>query len=186
MNEQAKKAKPGWAFGGGAVAAVALLGMTVGVGGIGEFKALRLIEAVMPTARFLASSAVATGATVLALLLTLLGLSLTSEFRFGARLYQRARYITILSAAAIVVGVGVLLGVAVPVAEVEGLDGFYDLLYYVLVVSVSVLGGIMVTIGFMIAETLFSLIGIGDPEGSSSLLADDAALATETAHGDVD
>lgn len=175
MNEEAKKAKPGWAFVGGAVAAVALFGTTIGVGRIGDFKALRLIEAVLPAARFLASSAIAAGATVLALLLTLLGLSLTSEFRFGARLYERARYITILSAAAIVAGVGVLLAVAVPVAEVEGLDGFYDLLYYVLVGSVSVLGGIVVTIGFMIAETLFGLISIGHPDGSSTLLAEDDA-----------
>lgn len=160
---------------GGAVAAVALFGMSIGVGRIGDFQALRLIEAVLPTSRFLASSAVAAGATVLALLLTLLGLSLNSEFRFGAQLYQRARYITVLSVAAIVVGVGVLLAVAVPVAEVEGLDGFYDLLYYVLVVALSVLGGIMVTIGLMIAETLFGLIGIGHPEGSSPFLAEDVA-----------
>lgn len=175
MNGRVERAELGWALAGGAVTALALFGMTFGVGRVGDFQALRLIEAVLPAARFLASSAVAAGATVLALMLTLLGLSLNSEFRFGARLYQRARYITILSVAAIVAGVGVLLAVAVPVAEVEGLDGLYDLLYYVLVVSVSVLGGIMVTIGLMIAETLFGLIGIGHPEGSSRLLAEDAA-----------
>jgi hypothetical protein len=56
-------------------------------------------------------------------------------------LYERAQYITILSMVAIVVGVGILLAVAVPVGEVEGLDGFFDLLYYILVLAVSVLGG---------------------------------------------
>jgi hypothetical protein len=173
MRGQSQRAELGWALFGGAVASVALFAMTIGVGRVGDFQALRLIEAVLPTARFMASSAVAAAVTVLALLLTLLGLSLNSEFRFGARLYERAQYITILSVVAIVVGVGILLAVAVPVGEVEGLDGFYDLLYYILVLAVSVLGGIIVTIGLMIAATLFGLIGIGHPEGSSPLLIED-------------
>lgn len=167
-----RKAELGWALVGGVVAVVALFVMAVAVGSVAEFEALRLIEGVLPTARFLASSTIAAAATVLALLLTLLGLSITSEFEFGLRLYRRAQYITVLSVAAIIVGVAVLLAVAVPVGEVEEFEGFYQLLYYILVASVSVLGGLMVTIGLMISATLFGLIDIGHPEGSSALLAE--------------
>lgn len=174
MRGQTQKAELGWTLVGGAVATAALLAMTIGVGRIGEdFEALRLIEAVVPTARFMASAAVAAAVTVLALLLTLLGLSLNSEFRFGARLYERAQYITILSVAAIVVGVGILLAVTLPVTEVDGLGEIYDLLYYILVVGVSLLGGIIVTIGLMIAATLVGLIDIGHPQGSNLLLEQD-------------
>lgn len=167
-----RKAELGWSLVGGVVAAVALFGMAIGVGRVGDFEALRLIEGVLPTARFLASSTIAAATTVLALLLTLLGLSITSEVTFGVRLYRRAQNITVLSVAAIVVGVAVLLAVAVPVGEVDGFEGFYDLLYYILVAAVSVLGGLMVTIGLMISATLFGLIDIGHPEGSSTLLAE--------------
>lgn len=86
MRGQSQRAELGWALFGGALASVALFAMTIGVGRVGDFQALRLIEAVLPTARFMASSAVAAAVTVLALLLTLLGLSLNSEFRFGASL----------------------------------------------------------------------------------------------------
>lgn len=174
MRGQTQKAELGWTLVGGAVATAALLAMTIGVGRIGEdFQALRLIEAVVPTARFMASAAVGAAVTVLALLLTLLGLSLNSEFRFGARLYERAQYITILSVAAIVVGVGILLAVTLPVTEVDGFGEIYDLLYYILVVGVSLLGGIIVTIGLMIAATLVGLIDIGHPQGSNLLLEQD-------------
>lgn len=151
---------------------VALFGMAIAVGSVGEFEALRLIEGLLETARFLASSTIAAAATVLALLLTLLGLSITSHVKFGVRLYRRAQYITVLSVATIAVSVGVLLAVALPVGEVERFEGFYELLYYILVAAVSVLGGLMVTIGLMISATLFGLIDIGHPQGSSALLAE--------------
>lgn len=167
-----RKAELGWSLVGGIVAMVALFGMAIAVGSVAEFEALRLIEGLLPTARFLASSTIAAAATVLALLLTLLGLSITSHFEFGVRLYRRAQHITVLSVATIVVGVAVLLAVAVPIGEVDGFEGLYELLYYILVAAVSVLGGLMVTIGLMISATLFGLIDIGHPEGSSTLLAE--------------
>lgn len=60
------KAELGGAIAGGVIAAVALFGTVIGVGGIGDFEALRLIEAVLPTSRFLTSTAIASGVTVLA------------------------------------------------------------------------------------------------------------------------
>ena len=76
---------------GGLITALALFGGVIGVGRIGDFEALRIIEAVLPTTRFLASTAIAASVTVLALLLTLIGLSLTSDMTFHPRLYKRAR-----------------------------------------------------------------------------------------------
>lgn len=168
-----KAAELGGALVGGLVAAVAFSATVFGVGRLADFEALRLIEAALPTARFLASSALAAGATVLALLLTLLGLSLTSDYEFSDRLYNRARYITVLSVVAIVLGTAVLLAVTVPLEEVEALRAFYDVLYFLLAGSLAMLGGVMVTIGLMIAATLIGLIQVGHPEGVSHLLADE-------------
>ena len=51
---------------GGGISALALFGMVIGVGRLGSFEALRLIESVLPTARFLAAAAITSALTVLA------------------------------------------------------------------------------------------------------------------------
>ena len=155
---------------GGLITALALFGGVIGVGRIGDFEALRIIEAVLPTTRFLASTAIAASVTVLALLLTLIGLSLTSDMTFHPRLYKRARIITILSVAVLVLATALLLAVTMPIGEVENLSRFYDWAYYVLAAVTAVLGGMTVTIGLMISATLLGLIELAHPEGSNDLL----------------
>lgn len=157
---------------GGLVSAVAMFGAVIAVGNIGDFRALRIIEAVLPTTRFLASTAIGAGVTVLALLLTLIGLSLNVDMAFHSRLYRRARVITVLSIVAIVLGSILLLAVTMPIDEVQNLTSFYDVLYYVLATATAVLGGVMVTIGLMISATLIGLIELAHPEGSNALLRD--------------
>ena len=169
-----EKAELGGALAGGAVMVIAMFALVVAVGGVGDFQALSIIEAVLPSARFLASAAIAAGATVLALLLTLIGLSMNADLNFNPRLYQRARYITVLSVATIILGIAVLLAVTVPVGEVEELTRFYDVLYYILAGAISLLGGILVTIGFMISATLIGLTELAHPEGHNMLLADES------------
>jgi uncharacterized membrane protein len=158
---------------GGLISAVGLFGMVFAVGRIGDFEALRIIEAALPSTRFLASTAIGAGVTILALLLTLIGLSLTLDVSFHVRLYQRARVITKLTIAAIVIGVALLLSVTVPIREVEQLSRVYDVLYYLLGIAIACLGGLMVTIGLMISSTLSSLIELAHPEGSNQLLEDE-------------
>jgi len=157
---------------GGVISAVGLFGMVFAVGRIGDFEALRIIAAAVPSTRFLASTAIGAGVTILALLLTLIGLSLTLEISFHVRLYQRAKAITSLTVAAIVIGVALLLAVTLPIREVEELSRVYDVLYYVLGVAVASLGGLMVAIGLMISSTLSGLIELAHPEGSNDLLDD--------------
>lgn len=158
---------------GGLVSVVAMFGAVIAVGHVGDFRALRIIEAALPTTRFLASTAIAAGVTVLALLLTLIGLSLSVEISFDKRLYRRARVITVLSIVAIALGSILLLAVTMPIEEVQDLTAFYDVLYYVLATATAVLAGVMVTIGLMISATLIGLIELAHPEGSNHLLGED-------------
>jgi hypothetical protein len=155
---------------GGGVSAVVLFFIIVVVGRVGSFEALRLIEAALPTARFLASAVLGSAVTVLALLLTLLGLSLSSDYRFSEALYTRATFLTWLSVVCIVLGALVLLAVAVPIAEVEALTTYYAAFYYVLAAALSLLGGLVVAMGLIIGFILRGLIAIGHPEGESDLL----------------
>lgn len=158
---------------GGGVSAVVLFAIIIGVGRVHSFEALRLIEAAVPTARFLAAAVIGGAVTVLALLLTLLGLSLSSDFRFSDALYTRSAFLTWLSVAAIVLGTLVLLAVAIPIEEVEELATYYAIFYYVLAVALSLLGGLVIAIGVIIGFLLRGLIAIGHSERESDLLDGD-------------
>lgn len=155
---------------GGVVASVALFGTVVGVGRVGSFEALRLIEALLDTARFLASTVIASAVTVLALLLTLLALGLSSNIEFDRKLYARARYITTLNVVTIVLGTLLLLSVSIPIGEVEEIRTYYAYFYYALAAGMSALGGLVVAVALLIGATLRGIINIGHPEGESDLL----------------
>lgn len=172
MKVQFEYSKIWGALAGGSIAAVALFALIVGVGRIGAFEAMRLIEAVMPAARFLATAVVTASITVLALLLTLLGLSLTSEFHFRKKFYRRVEHITTISVITMVLAVSLLLAAAVPIDQVEPLNGFYDIYYYVVAAGISVLGGITIATGLMLGATLRALVRIGRPDSPSDLLYD--------------
>jgi len=155
---------------GGLVTASFLFVVIIGVGQIHSFQARGLIEAVLPTARFLGSTVIGAAVTVLALLLTLIGLSLNTKEQFSSRLYDRAIRITRMAVVCIIMGVGVLLAVSVPIAEVEGISGLYAALYYGLSAAIAVLGGLVTTMGLMIGSTLRGLIGAAHPDGDSDLV----------------
>lgn len=162
---------------GGLVTASFLFVVIIGVGRIHSFQARGLIEAVLPTARFLGSTVIGAAVTVLALLLTLIGLSLDTEQRFSARLYDRAISITRMAVVCIIMGVGVLLAVSVPIVEVDDISGLYAALYYALSAAIAVLGGLVTAMGLMIGATLRGLIGAAHPDGESDLV-DELAEST--------
>ncbi len=158
---------------GGLVTALTLFAMVVLVGRIGSFEALRLIQSALPGARFLASAVIGGALTVLALLLTLLGLSMTSEYVFHTRLYTRVSYITKLSVASIIMSAGLLLAVGVPVQEVDEMRPYYAILYYVLAGGMALVGGMVVSMGLMIGSTLRGLVDVQHPDGVSDLLIEE-------------
>lgn len=155
---------------GGSIAALTLFAMVVLVGRIGSSEALRLIQAVLPGARFLASAVIGGALTVMALLLTLLGLSISSEHAFSTRLYSRVSYITKLSVASIIMSTGLLLAVGVPIQQVDEVRPYYDILYYVLAGAMSLVGGTVVSMGLMIGATLRGLVNVQHPDADSDLL----------------
>lgn len=160
---------------GGLVTATFLFAMVIGVGRIGSFEALRLIQAVLDSALFLGSTVVAAAVTVLALMLTLVGLSLTSEYTFSPRLYSRAMSITRMAVGCLILGVGVLLAVTFPVAEVEEAAVHYESLYYILSIALALLGGMVTAMGLLIGMTLAGLIRVGDPDEESDIIEEDPA-----------
>lgn len=158
---------------GGLVTATFLFAMVIGAGSIGTFEALGLIEAVLPTARFLGSTVIAAAVTVLALMLTLVALSLTSEYTFSPKLFTTAMSITRIAVACLILGVGVLLAVTFPVTEVSEMRLPYDVLYYILSGALALLGGMVTAMGLLIGTTLAGLIRVGHPDEVSDMVQED-------------
>lgn len=152
------------ALAGGLTAGSALFAIIIGVGSVGDFQALRLIEATLPTTRFLASSAIAAGATTLALILTLLSINLTTEIGFSGLHYRRVEWITRLSIITIILSTLVLIAVTIPIGEVDELTSYYDVMYYVLAATTSLVGAAIVATTLLIAETVYGLIKMAHPE----------------------
>ncbi len=163
---------------GGAVVFISLLGGVILVGNVGDFEALRLIEATLPTARFLAAAGVGAGVTVLALMLTLIGITSSSDVSFSEKLFQRIRNVNFLAIAQIVVSVSVLVVLAIPIAEVDELSSYYSILYYTLAAMVSLLGGLVVATSLMIGGTVNGLVELARPEGDSGLVRDEKGAQT--------
>ena len=159
-----------WATAGGVAAAViGFAGMAV-VGSATAVEARRLLESVLPTVRFAAAAYIGGGATVLALMLTLLTFSISHELDFRPTHYRRIRDISALTAALIVGSVVLLMFLSFPIGEADVDRGWYLWVYYAVLLAGSVTGGAFISMMLMLFYAVRGLIGVGLNPASSSLV----------------
>ncbi|MBT8207890.1 MAG: hypothetical protein HKN07_01930 [Acidimicrobiia bacterium] len=157
---------------GGSVAALVMFAGVVTVGSVTPFVGLKLLQSVLPTIRFLASSGLAAGATVMALMLTLIGLTFTSDWQFRDIHYIRIKQISLLATWTMLLSIVVLLFLGLPVEEADQLQFYYDVVYYAVLAAASILGGLLVAVALMLHRTISGLVAIGHPSGNSELIED--------------
>ena len=163
-----------WTVAGGLFAAIVLFLVGSAVGLVSQHEARHLLEATLPTIRFLASGVLAAGATILALMLTLISLTEATELDFKPSHYRRLELISLMNAVAIIVSVVVLVFLSVPLGESDGpLRDYYHVVYYLIMVGASLLGGIMVAIVLMLHNAVRGLVTAMAPRGSSPLVHDE-------------
>ena len=157
-----------WATVGGATAAVVGFGSMAIVGTASAFEARRLLDAVLPTVRFAASAYIAGGATILALMLTLITFSISHELEFHATHYKRIRDIAALTTAVIVGSVVLLMFLSFPIGEADVDQGWNLGVYYAVLLGGALTGGTFISIILMLFYAVRQLIGVGqDPDASS-------------------
>lgn len=159
-----------WALVGGAFASASLFAGIAAVGRVGSFEGLRLLESILPTVRFMSSSILAAGVTLLALMLTLIGLTLSSEWEFSEAHFRRLRRIALTTTLTIVLSVAILLFIGLPLEEAEGLRTYYDIVYHVVAGASALLGGALIAVILMLYQTIRGLVAIGHPAGVSDLI----------------
>lgn len=163
------------ATGGGIAAAIIGFGGMVIVGTVPAFEAQRLLSSVLPTVRFAASAYVAGGATILALMLTLITFSISHDLDFRESHYQRVREIATLTTVVIVGSVVLLMFLSFPIEEADVDRGWYLWVYYALLLGGAVTGGLFISIILMLFYAVHGLIGVGEDPDHSALVvtADD-------------
>ena len=161
------------AIGGIASAIIGFTGMAI-VGTASAFEARRLLDSVLPTVRFAASSYVAGGATILALMLTLLTFSISHDLDFRESHYKRIREISILTTGVIAGSVLLLMFLSFPIGEADVDQGWYLWVYYALLLGGAVTGGTFITIVLMLFYAIRGLIGVGiDPVQSTLVVTEE-------------
>lgn len=159
-----------WAMVGGVLAAIGLFAGVAAVGRIGSFEALGLLESILPTVRFLASTIVGASVTVLALMLTVLGLTYSTEWEFRPAHFLRLRQIAGLTTLNIVVSLGLLLLIGIPLEAADHLRTYYNAIYYVVIGTGAVTAGILVATVLLLWRTIGGFVAIGHPNAESDLI----------------
>ena len=163
---------------GGGLAAAILLGTGLAVGVASGAESRLLLEAALPTVRFLASGVMTAAATTLALLLTLLSLSGNIESSLDSAFYRRLQRIALLDVVAFVGGIVLLLALVLPLGDENDFSGtFYTVAYYALTVLSAVSAGLLVAVVLAIYGAVDDLIRtcwLDDEEGRPLAADDDA------------
>ena len=150
-----------WAVAGGLVAAGSVVVIAVLIGQVSAFEARRLFEGIKPTATFAASTYIGAGTTVLALMATMIGFSISHQSRFRASHYRRLRIVAVATTALIVVAIAMLSCLIVPIAEADAPTSGYIVLYWAIVGLGAVGAGLTVAIVLMLNYTVRGLIDLG-------------------------
>lgn len=161
-----------WAAAGGMATAVVGFGGMAIVGSATSFEAQRLLSAVLPTVRFAASAYVAGGATILALMLTLITFSIRHDIDFRTTHYRRIREIAALTTAVIAGSVLLLMFVSFPLDEADVERSYHLWVYYGILLGGAVAGGLFISTVLMLFYAVRQLVFLGEDAEESELVDD--------------
>lgn len=148
---------------GGLIAAALAFATMYFIGSVGGLEARLILESTMPTIRFLCSTVGTAAATILALMLTLLGLSHNTEYRLRERHYVRIRQISWLASIALLMSIGLLLLLVVPLGEAKHFPNrWFDIVYYVILGLSALLGGVTFMLVVMLLNAVRGVIAVVD------------------------
>lgn len=156
-------------IGGGVTALIAFSGLVL-VGRLSPFRAIALLEAIVPTIRFLSSATLTGGITMLALLLALLSFTATHEHDFTEAHYERIQQISAFNALLIIMSMVLLMVLSVPLDEAETFRQLYSWVYIGVVTLMALLGGLLISVVIMLHSTIRGLVHALHPGAESSLI----------------
>lgn len=153
-----------WALIGGGVATLMVLIVVTVVGSVSGYSAIQLLEGALPSIRFLCSTVATGGVTILALMVTLLGLSQSVDTELDIVHYRRIQQVAYMSAVSVAAAIFLLVFLSIPVEQTDEVFTTYaDFMYWGIVVLTSALGGVMVTLVLMLLTAVRGLLHVVAP-----------------------
>lgn len=146
---------------GGLIAAVVSWGGAYALGQVSGYEARELLESSLPSFTTLCNTTILASATILALLLTALGVSNNSKQKIKSLFYQRIRKIAQFDIVLFVTSMVVLLLLNVPIAKTEEIpSSWFDNVYLATLIISSIIGGLLITVMLMLYSAVTDLIVI--------------------------
>lgn len=153
-----------WALVGGAVSTLMIAVAVIIVGNVSGYSALTRLESALPTIQFLCSTVATGGVTILALMVTLLGLSHSVDTELERVHYHRIKQIAYMATLAVAAAIFLLVFLSIPVGDSEEVVVTYaEVVYYGVIMLSSVLGGLMITLVLMLLSAVKGLLHIVAP-----------------------
>ena len=166
---------------GGVVSTIVMASGTIILGQISGYKAMELLKHSMSGINMLCNTVILGSTTILALMLTLLGLSRSTESRLTKRHYKDVLIIAKSDTILIVVAVITFLMLNLPIRESESVGtSWYETIYYVSLSMASFLGGGFIAVVMMLYGTITNVIlivGLGKKD--HPLISDEDAEQAE-------
>ncbi|MBA4803014.1 MULTISPECIES: hypothetical protein [Euryhalocaulis] len=156
MSDPFRFRSPRWAYAGGGLAVVVVLGVKFLIGGIyGVRAALDLISALQQTSLYFGAAIATASATIMALMLTLLGFARRGDTEFDEWVFRSINRISTVAAFTLGGSILLLLMLQLPVGEFEKIPhGWYSSLYFILVTLIALLAGLMISTVLMLLSTV--------------------------------
>ncbi len=142
---------------GGVLTGIIVLAGGYAVGRVSGYEARVLLEAMLLTTRYFCSAVMTATASILALMLTLLGLSQGVSVTLTPSHYIQVRRIALVDSVAFVIATLLLLLISVP-DKVP--PSWFTTLYYVVLGISSVLGGLLISTVLMLYDTVKDVIHV--------------------------
>lgn len=150
---------------GGIVSTIVMATGTIILGKVSGYKAMELLKNSMSGINMLCNTIILGSTTILALMMTLLGLSRSSESKLNERHYKDVLLIAKFDTIVLVVTVITFLMFNLPISESkEVVRSWYQIIYYSSLLMASVLGGGFVAVIMMLYGTIANvilIIGLG-------------------------
>lgn len=138
------------------------------LGNVSGYEAKILIESSLPGINMLCNTVVLASATILALLLTLLSISNSSDSNLNKKLYQQVATAAKLDVVLFVTAILCFQLFNIPITEADNVPkNWYSSIYWSILFSSSLLSGGLVSVIIMLYNTVINMIkifGYGDKE----------------------
>lgn len=154
-----------WPLLGGGLAVIVTLGVKFLIGGVySQAKALQLIEALRDSSLYFGAAVATASATVLALMLTLLGLGRRTDSELDNWVYRSINRIALISTISLCGAVLLLMVLSLPIGEFDKIpEHWFVGVYYFLVVYVALLAGLIITAVLMLYDAIQYVIALITP-----------------------